>query len=171
MAQRRSQPVRFPDYTVFFSYADEDTEDAKHPPVPAVDSALRIFFDVANLEGGESFETTFRENIAICDELIVLATPKSLARDWVMIEVGAAWNPSASEWRRFSGKGSARPTCRTRCAASRPYPGSPISSRCATACAAARGWRLGERRPALDRDARRASPPARRSRRPRSASC
>ena len=91
MAQRRSQPVRFPDYTVFFSYAHEDTEDAKSilPHLQSI-PRLRIFFDVANLEGGESFDPTFRENIAICDELIVLATPKSLARDWVMIEVGAA---------------------------------------------------------------------------------
>lgn len=89
---KRRFPVRVPEYTVFFSYAHEDLDDVRHVLTHLQAApALRVFLDTARLEGGQAYEPALRENIAICDELIVLATPASVARDWVLMEIGAAW--------------------------------------------------------------------------------
>lgn len=52
---------------------------------------VKTFLDEKDIEGGESIAESIRKNIQECDEFIALMTRYSVARPWILIEIGAAW--------------------------------------------------------------------------------
>lgn len=52
---------------------------------------VKTFLDEKDIEGGDSIPEEIRESIQKCDELLVLLSPYSVDRPWVLIEIGAAW--------------------------------------------------------------------------------
>jgi len=49
----------------------------------------RLFVDAGRIEYGEDFRNTIFAELSGCDELLVLLTPSSLKRPWVIAEIGA----------------------------------------------------------------------------------
>lgn len=52
---------------------------------------LRTFLDEKNIQGGDPIPETLRANLRACDELLVLLTPASVRREWVLVEITGAW--------------------------------------------------------------------------------
>jgi hypothetical protein len=55
------------------------------------------FRDDRDINGGDDIPEEIRREIKHSQELIVLLTPESVGREWVLLEVGAAWG-----WRKHS---------------------------------------------------------------------
>ncbi len=49
------------------------------------------FRDDRDIDGGDSIPQSIRTEIQVSRELVVLLTPDSIERPWVLLEVGAAW--------------------------------------------------------------------------------
>lgn len=78
-------------YQVFVSHATADkwlatTFCEKIEGVGAV-----TFRDDRDINGGDSIPEEIRTQIQVSRELVVLLTPESVDRPWVLLEVGAAW--------------------------------------------------------------------------------
>jgi TIR domain len=78
-------------YRVFMSHATADKWIAcilceKVEAVGAV-----TFRDDRDIAGGEDIPTRLREEIIGADEILVLLTPNSITRPWVLVEIGCAW--------------------------------------------------------------------------------
>ena len=52
---------------------------------------LKPFLDEKDIRGGDAIPNAVRKSIQQCDELIVLLSPYSVERQWVLIEIGVAW--------------------------------------------------------------------------------
>ncbi len=52
---------------------------------------VQVFLDAKDIEAGDSIHEEIRHNLKQCDELMVLLSPHSIDRPWVLIEIGAAW--------------------------------------------------------------------------------
>lgn len=90
MAKREPQER----YRVFLSYSHKDRWIAKQcAKLIAERSGARVdvFLDEKDIEGGESIADSVRTSIERCDEFLVLLTRYSKDRQWVLIEMGAAW--------------------------------------------------------------------------------
>ncbi len=77
-------------YRVFFSHGGDDTyvvEQFLRPKVEA--SGANVFVDAGKIEYGDDFREIILNQLADCDELLVLITRSSLRRPWVLAEVGA----------------------------------------------------------------------------------
>ena len=55
------------------------------------ETGARTFRDDRDIAGGDNIPEAIRQHIARCDEMVVLLTPESVSRPWVLLEVGAAW--------------------------------------------------------------------------------
>ena len=94
MAQRTpgDEPKR---YLVFISHAYTDRWIAKQ--LASLIAAkgrrqrVRVFLDEKDIEGGDTIPGSVLRSLQECDELVVLLTPNSINRPWVLIEIGAAW--------------------------------------------------------------------------------
>ena len=92
-------PKQTPDagkrYLVFISHAHADRWIARQLAslIAAKGSRQRVqvFLDEKDIEGGDSIPGTVLKNLQECDELVVLLTPNSISRPWVLIEIGGAW--------------------------------------------------------------------------------
>jgi hypothetical protein len=51
----------------------------------------KTFRDDRDIAGGDDIPDKIREAIGRSDEMIVLLTPASVNRPWILLEVGAAW--------------------------------------------------------------------------------
>jgi hypothetical protein len=49
------------------------------------------FLDETNIAKGHDFKKLIHKEIAVCDELVALLTPRSAKHTWVWVETGAAW--------------------------------------------------------------------------------
>jgi TIR domain len=77
-------------YRIFFSHGGDDEFIVKEFLRPRVESSgATIFLDAGRIEYGEDFRATIFAELAGCDELLVLLTPSSLKRPWVIAEIGA----------------------------------------------------------------------------------
>lgn len=78
-------------YLVFVSHATVDKWIAKTicEKLEAVGAAT--FRDDRDIDGGDDIPERIRREIIRSNELIVLLTPESVDRPWVLFEVGAAW--------------------------------------------------------------------------------
>jgi TIR domain len=77
-------------YRIFFSHGGDDTFIVKEFLKPKVESSgASVFLDAGRIEYGDDFRETILKELSRCDELLVLLTPSSLRRPWVIAEVGA----------------------------------------------------------------------------------
>ena len=49
------------------------------------------FLDEKDLEAGASIPEEVRRHLEVCEEFVVLLTAVSIERQWVLVELGAAW--------------------------------------------------------------------------------
>ena len=81
-------------YDVFFSHSHKDRWIAKQC-VRLIEEGgrggVRAFLDEKDIEAGQSIADSVRTAIENCDEFVVLLSPHSKERPWVLIEMGAAW--------------------------------------------------------------------------------
>ena len=78
-------------YRVFVSHATADKWIATTfcEKIDAIGAAS--FRDDRDINGGDSIPESIRTEIQVSRELVVLLTPDSIERPWVLLEVGAAW--------------------------------------------------------------------------------
>jgi TIR domain len=83
-------PIVMPQYRIFFSHGGDDTyivNDFLRPQVER--TGATVFLDAGGIEYGEDFRRIIFAELCGCDELLVLLTPSSLKRPWVIAEIGA----------------------------------------------------------------------------------
>jgi len=77
-------------YRLFFSHGGDDTFIVKEFLKPMVESSgANVFLDAGRLDYGDDFRETIFVELAQADELLVLLTPSSIRRPWVIAEIGA----------------------------------------------------------------------------------
>lgn len=88
---RRTEEIR--PYQVFVSHATPDKWVARMicEKIEAIPGAA-TFRDDRDIQGGDDIPGVLLEQIDNSAELLVLLTPVSVARPWVLLEVGAAWH-------------------------------------------------------------------------------
>jgi hypothetical protein len=52
---------------------------------------IKTFLDEKDIHGGDSIPESIRARIRECQEFVVLLSRYSIDRQWVLVEVGAAW--------------------------------------------------------------------------------
>jgi hypothetical protein len=83
------------DYLVFISHSSKDRWIAKQMAA-TIDRkgkrhGIRTFLDEKDLEAGATIPEEIRRHLEGCEEFLVLLTPPSISRQWVLVELGAAW--------------------------------------------------------------------------------
>jgi hypothetical protein len=73
---------------VFISHSSADTWVARQIASHIALCAADTFLDVAHIEHGDDFETEILKVEPECTELLVLLTPWSLKRQWLLLEIG-----------------------------------------------------------------------------------
>src|SRR2546430_1292499 len=77
-------------YKVFISHASADKWVA-HAVCDKLEAAgVKAFIDDRDITGGDDIPETIQKEIRRCNELVVLLTPQSVGRVWVILEVGMA---------------------------------------------------------------------------------
>ena len=84
--QRKSSP-----YLVFVSHATADKWLARTLCEKIEQTGARTFRDDRDINGGDDIPEEIRRQIIQSNEMVVLLTPHSIDRPWVLLEVGAAW--------------------------------------------------------------------------------
>src|SRR5436309_6199804 len=82
-------------YQVFVSHATADKWLAKVLCEKIEATGAKTFRDDRDSHGGDDIPEEIRRQIKQSKEIMVLLTPESINRQWVMLEVGAAWG-----WRK-----------------------------------------------------------------------
>jgi hypothetical protein len=82
-------------YQVFISHATADKWVAKAICEKIEAIGASTFRDDRDIDGGDDIPEKIRRQIKHSQEMIVLLTPESVNRQWVLLEVGAAWG-----WRK-----------------------------------------------------------------------
>ena len=82
-------------YQVFVSHATDDKWIAKVICEKLEGIGASTFRDDRDINGGDDIPEEIRQQIKHSQEMVVLLTPKSVDRQWVLLEVGAAWG-----WRK-----------------------------------------------------------------------
>jgi hypothetical protein len=80
-----------PKYQVFVSHASADKWIATVFCEKIDATGATSFRDDRDINGGDSISQSVRSEILVSRELVVLLTPDSIERPWVLLEVGAAW--------------------------------------------------------------------------------
>ncbi len=80
-----------PSYQVFVSHATADKWIATTFCEKIDSLGASTFRDDRDINGGDSIPEAIRTEIQVSRELVVLLTPDSIERPWVLLEVGAAW--------------------------------------------------------------------------------
>jgi hypothetical protein len=78
-------------YQVFVSHATADKWLAVTVCEKIEATGATSFRDDRDIEGGDDIPEQIRKQIKQSREIIVLLTPESVGRQWVTLEVGAAW--------------------------------------------------------------------------------
>ena len=89
MAKKRARNTK--DYQVFVSHATSDKWLATTLCEKIEATGAKTFRDDRDIDGGDDIPETIRIEIKRSKELVVLLTPDSADRPWVLLEVGAAW--------------------------------------------------------------------------------
>ncbi len=82
---------RNPAYQVFVSHATADKWIATTFCEKIDATGATSFRDDRDINGGDSIPETIRTEIQVSRELVVLLSPDSIERPWVLLEVAAAW--------------------------------------------------------------------------------
>lgn len=83
-------------YQVFVSHAAADKWIATTLCEKIEAAGASTFRDDRDIDGGDDIPERIRSEIKRSRELVVLLTPDSVNRPWVLLEVGAAWGWSKS---------------------------------------------------------------------------
>jgi hypothetical protein len=94
MAKRIAKKSRKRRYQVFISHATTDKWIARVICEKIESLGIKTFRDDRDIAGGDSIPDTIRTEIKNSNDVLVLLTPQSISRQWVMVEVGAAWGSS-----------------------------------------------------------------------------
>ncbi len=78
-------------YQVFISHATADKWLAKVLCEKIEATGAITFRDDRDIQGGDDIPDEIRRRIKQSKEIVVLLTPQSVGRQWVILEVGAAW--------------------------------------------------------------------------------
>ena len=78
-------------YRVFVSHATADKWLATVLCEKIEETGAKTFRDDRDIDGGDDIPDAIRQQIVHCNEMVVLLTPESVNRPWVLFEVGAAW--------------------------------------------------------------------------------
>jgi hypothetical protein len=76
---------------VFVSHGSHDTWIARQMARCIEDAGAEVFLDVFDIQTGDDFMARIRDAIVGSDEMVVLLTPFSRRRTWLMNEIGLAW--------------------------------------------------------------------------------
>lgn len=87
---KSGQSVSSP-YLVFLSHATADKWLARMLCEKIEATGAVTFRDDRDIAGGDDIPDSIRAAIERCSEMVVLLTPASVDRPWVLMEVGAAW--------------------------------------------------------------------------------
>jgi hypothetical protein len=91
---RKTKPAKRParpKYQVFVSHATADKWLATTFCEKIEAAGASTFRDDRDINGGDDIPEAIRAQIKQSRELVVLLTPESATRPWVLLEVGAAW--------------------------------------------------------------------------------
>ena len=93
MAKKSTRRSRSPksDYQVFVSHATADKWLATTLCEKIEESGATTFRDDRDIDGGDDIPDEIRRQIKRSRELLLLLTPESIDRPWVLFEAGAAW--------------------------------------------------------------------------------
>jgi hypothetical protein len=84
-----------PEYLVFISQFSQDRWIARQMAAimerRARRHGVRTFLDEKNLEAGASIPEEVRRYLESCKEFLALLISLSVSRQWVLLELGAAW--------------------------------------------------------------------------------
>jgi hypothetical protein len=89
------KPSQAKPYQVFISHATADKWIATTLTNLFEEVGAKVFRDDRDINGGDDIPDSIRMEIKRSQEVVVLLTPHSVNRQWVLLEVGAAWG-----WRR-----------------------------------------------------------------------
>jgi hypothetical protein len=78
-------------YQVFVSHATADKWLAKIICEKLESAGATTFRDDRDIKGGDDIPEEIRRQIKQSKEMVVLLTPESVNRQWVILEIGAAW--------------------------------------------------------------------------------
>lgn len=76
---------------VFISYASKDRGLVEEITDSLMARGVNAFMASRDIEGGDLWESNVKDAITKCSEMLVVITPNSKERPWVLIEVGAGW--------------------------------------------------------------------------------
>ncbi len=79
------------EYLVFVSHATAGKWIAKIICERLEQAGVATFRDDRDINGGDDIPESIKRSITKCRELVVLLSPRSVHRPWVLSEVGAAW--------------------------------------------------------------------------------
>jgi predicted nucleotide-binding protein len=88
--RKPKEPDRKP-YQVFVSHATADKWIAKTLCEKIETTGATTFRDDRDIHGGDDIPDEIRRQIRKSKEIVVVLTPESINRQWVILEVGAAW--------------------------------------------------------------------------------
>ena len=97
MGKRKKKPARTArmrlgdNYRVFMSHATADKWIARTLCEKIEHTGASTFRDERDIKTGDDIPEEIRKELADSQELIVLLTPDSADRPWVLLEVGAFW--------------------------------------------------------------------------------
>ena len=75
-------------HSVFISHSSKDTWVAKQIAAHIIRAGAQAFLDEADMEHGDDFDQKLVDGANSCQELLVLLTPWSKERPYVLIEIG-----------------------------------------------------------------------------------
>jgi hypothetical protein len=91
---QRRQPAN--QHIIFVSHATADKWIAKRICEAIETTGAATFRDDRDIEGGDSIPDSIRAQLLQATELLVLLTPNSVSRPWVLLEIGAFWGRKGS---------------------------------------------------------------------------
>src|SRR6266478_2322383 len=93
MAKKKGSAKKAPakPYQVFISHATADKWLATVLCEKIETTGATTFRDDRDIHGGDDIPEEIRRQIKQSKEIVVLLTPQSVGRQWVILEVGAAW--------------------------------------------------------------------------------
>ena len=102
MGKKKKTPVRSArigrkrGYQVFVSHASADKWIATTICEKIEQTGATTFRDDRDIDGADDISDRIRKEIIGSQELLVLLTPESVNRPWVLLEVGAFWGRSSN---------------------------------------------------------------------------
>jgi len=89
--KRPARKAATPPYQVFVSHATADKWIAKVMCERIESTGATFFRDDRDIQAGDDISEEIRRQIKRSQEMVVLLTPQSVGRQWITLEVGAAW--------------------------------------------------------------------------------